>query len=160
MPRDTRAASRDQGHSSPVSERTGRVSFSASDFAAADRMVDEIAADMAMLLPQGVERLRALWEARDDRLSVEGLKDFRASAHDLAGYGATLGYPMVTRLSRSVCRFIEASDLDKPGAVDIIGAHVAALHVVIRDRLTADGGPMGKALVDGLTRAMAKFRAK
>jgi len=144
----------------PLIKRIGRVSFSSADVAAAEDVVGEIAADMSQLIPQGVEKLRSIWDVRGGRLSPETVKGCRATAHVLAGYGSTLGYPMVTTLARSLCRFIEVSDLYHAGAAEIVDAHVAALHVVVRDKLTADGGPIGKALVDELARAVAKFRPR
>lgn len=144
----------------PLSQRVGRAAFSEADVAAAEKVVNEVAATMAALIPQGVEKLRSSWANRSERLTATTIKSCQAVAHDMAGLGTTLGYPMVTALCRSLCRFIDSGDLARSGAIDVIDAHVAALHVVVRDKLTGDGGRIGKVLVGELNRAIAKFQAK
>lgn len=144
----------------PVSKRVGRVAFNEADVAAAEKVVNDVAATMTALIPQGVDKLRSSWAARGERLAAPTIKTCQAVAHDLAGLGTTLGYPMVTALCRSLCRFFDSGDLAKSGAIDVIDAHVAALHVVVRDKLTGDGGNIGKVVVVELNRAIARFQAK
>lgn len=144
----------------PVSKRIGRVAFSEADVAAAEKVVNDVAATMTALIPQGVDKLRTAWAGRGARLTVPTIKTCQSVAHDLSGLGTTLGYPMVTALCRSLCRFFDSGDLTRSGAIDVVDAHVAALHVVVRDRLTGDGGKIGKVVVVELNRAIARFQAK
>ncbi len=80
---------------------------------------------------------------------------FRIS-HDMKGQGGSFGYPLVTDITRILCRFIDNADESMPATLDVVDAHVQALTLVIRSGMSGDGGTMGDQLITGLTDAAAK----
>jgi hypothetical protein len=140
--------------------RFAPVSFSDDDFAAADRAAEKVAASASRLIPETFANLQAAWDARDDKDFPDAVKDCRAIAHDLAGLGGSLGYPIITDLARSLCRFIDVCDLEHPDAREIIGAHIAALSGVVENRMSRCREGMADAIASALDSALSKFRSQ
>ncbi len=82
-------------------------------------------------------------------------------AHEVKGEGTTYGYPLMTMLGDSLCGFtrgmIEGKTQRSDTHLDIIGKHIEAMRVVIRDRIEGDGGELGQTLLASLEKAVAKF---
>lgn len=82
-------------------------------------------------------------------------------AHDVKGEGTTYGYPLMTRLGDSLHRFtttmLEGANQRSDTRLDIIEQHIAAMRVVIRDRIEGDGGDLGQSLLASLEEAIARF---
>ncbi|MBM3601244.1 MAG: Hpt domain-containing protein [Alphaproteobacteria bacterium] len=70
--------------------------------------------------------------------------------HDLRGQGSSFGYPLVTRIGSSLCRYVERHDKDSQAEVDVVRAHVDALRAVIGSKLKGDGGEIGQKIAEGL----------
>ena len=94
-------------------------------------------------------------KAKDKAETAEALY-FRA--HDLKGLGSTYGYPLVTRIAASLCRMLDdpAARLDAP--LPIVDAHIDAIRAVVRDGVSTDEYPAGRALVEGLEAQVAEHR--
>jgi hypothetical protein len=69
-------------------------------------------------------------------------------AHNLKGQGGSFGYPLVTRIAQSLCELVpdDIGRVPPPTAVPLIRAHLEALRLVLAQRLTGDGGPVGRGL--------------
>jgi len=83
-------------------------------------------------------------------------------AHDLRGQGTTFEYPLVTRISSSLCTFIEGRKKTGPLDADdfeVICVHLDALNAVLALRVIGDGGPTGAEIGDGLESAVQKILA-
>ncbi|GAB4186168.1 MAG: hypothetical protein OHK0024_26430 [Thalassobaculales bacterium] len=70
--------------------------------------------------------------------------------HDLRGQGGNFGYPLVTRIGSSLCRFLEARATLGKADIDILRAHVDALRAILRNRLKGDGGKIGLQIAEEL----------
>lgn len=70
--------------------------------------------------------------------------------HDLRGQGSSFGYPLVTRIGSSLCRYVERYDSAAEADIDIVRAHVGALRAVLGNRLKGDGGEIGQKIAEGL----------
>ena len=105
---------------------------------------------------RNVETLRDLWEAARragcDPASIAAV--FRIS-HDIKGQGATFGYELLSVAAGSLCRLI--SGPSAPAMPDrvksLIEAHVAAIELVTKRKITGPGGQQGEELVSQLRRA-------
>ncbi|MCW5752092.1 MAG: Hpt domain-containing protein [Alphaproteobacteria bacterium] len=69
-----------------------------------------------------------------------------AAAHDAKGQGSTFGYPLVTRIAGSLCKYLK----EQKNSPDVIAAHIDALKAVIAHRLAGDGGAVGERIAAGL----------
>lgn len=123
----------------------------------ADRAVAAVLARYPTLLSDEVTKLVAAWASAPEALTSESVAPVFAVAHELAGYGETFGYPLVTILARSLCRLLKMGDLNRDRMAAVVDAHISALNAVVRNRLQGDAGETGLALAASLDQAIAKF---
>jgi hypothetical protein len=101
-----------------------------------------------------VAELRA--EGSDQDIAVRKL--YRLSL-DMKGQGGSFGFIMMSEVAASLNDFIakrkKLSRLD----IDVIDAHVSALHAVYGQRVRGDGGKTGRALLVGLEKLVARADA-
>ena len=76
-------------------------------------------------------------------------------AHELRGQGGTFGYPLVTTFAKMLYDFTGPEGRQEDSAVEIVKAHVDALRVVIREKISGNGGQIGKELLNSLNDAVA-----
>jgi hypothetical protein len=109
-----------------------------------------------------VDRLGAMVaEAKpSDASGKEVLGEAFKLAHDMRGQGGSFGYPLMTRIANSFCRFIEALDNVDAGALEICDAHVKSMRAVLQNRVKGDGGTLGAQIADGLETAVQRYKAK
>lgn len=77
-----------------------------------------------------------------------------AVAHDMKGQGATFGYPLLTEIGESLCRFIEASDPDAPATLAVVGTHIETVRVILRGKMAGESAE-GQAMIDAINQAVA-----
>lgn len=133
------------------------ATFGEDDLTRAERAVAKVLAKYPNLLGDEVTKLVAAWASTPEMLSSETVAPVFAVAHELAGYGETFGYPLVTILARSLCRLLTMGDLHRDRMSAVVDAHIGALTAVVRNRLQGDAGETGLALAAGLDQAIAKF---
>lgn len=80
---------------------------------------------------------------------------FRIS-HEMKGQGGSFGYPLVSDIAHSLCKFLDTADESQPKTVDVVEAHVQALNLIIKSRMAGDGGKVGDELLTGLLDAAEK----
>jgi hypothetical protein len=78
-------------------------------------------------------------------------------SHDIKGQGGSFDFQLMTIIGNQLCRFIEGLKgvAGKP-ELEVIELHVAALQVVMAQKLKKDGGPVGKKLLSGLEQVIEK----
>lgn len=79
-------------------------------------------------------------------------------AHDLRGQGGTFGYPLISNFATSLNSFSATRHDFRDSHVEIIKAHIDAMRAVIRDRIQADGGALGVALLSGLEQVISNAK--
>ncbi len=105
-----------------------------------------LVASMAEVGKGGMARERALIQMR--RL-----------LHDLRGQAGTFGYPLVSHVGDSACKFIDLSKDIGDVEVDVLRMHVDALKAINQSRIKGDGGPIGKELMSGLRKVILKYNS-
>jgi hypothetical protein len=71
-------------------------------------------------------------------------------AHDLKGLGATYEYPIITRISGSLCRLLDGDDKRLKAPLYLVDAHINAIKAAVRDNVRDDSDPIGSALAEAL----------
>lgn len=94
-------------------------------------------------------------EARHQRLKDEGItreniEELYYSVHDLKGLGTTYGYPLVTRITGSLCKILDDEDKRILAPTRLIDAHIHAVKAVVRDNIKEHNHPVGMALATEL----------
>jgi dienelactone hydrolase len=127
--------------------------FDAEALARADAVLEAMSGEMFGWLEADVVRLQRLRVAAERAgWSAASLEALLAAAHNIKGAGATYGSPLATRIAASLCRLIE-TDAGKASArrdPALAAAHVDALRAAVRDRISLDAHPIGRALLRAL----------
>lgn len=77
-------------------------------------------------------------------------------AHELRGQGGTFGYPLITDFAKMLFDVSYEGCRDDDNAVEIVKAHIDAMRAVIREKISGDGGAVGRDLLASLQDAIAK----
>jgi len=78
-------------------------------------------------------------------------------AHELRGQGGTFGYPLITIFAKALYEMSGPSCRQSDADIEIMKAHIDAMRAVLRDKITGDGGDVGKQLFKALKVQVAKF---
>jgi HPt (histidine-containing phosphotransfer) domain-containing protein len=112
----------------------------------ADAAMDTLKSEFSDWLAGEVARLV---ESRDKYAAAatnEGRAQLFRAAHDLKGQADTYGYPLIARMAASLTKLME--EIGKASAIPLglADAHVSAIRIVFRDKITAAGDPVAGAL--------------
>jgi hypothetical protein len=69
-----------------------------------------------------------------------------AAMHNIKGQGASFGYPLVTRIGQSLCRFIAPGRALDEAGLKVAQAHLDALKLVLDKQIAGKGGEVGDKL--------------
>lgn len=110
-----------------------------------------------------LDRMRAAFEelkqtSLDD---VDSVKKMLRICWDMKGLGGTFGYPLVTTITHYLSNYLEHC-LDKGTQVSsaVVSPHIDALYVVLSQKVSGDGGAIGRELVAGLEKVVLKTGAR
>ncbi|MBK3735081.1 response regulator [Azospirillum brasilense] len=128
--------------------------------AAAEAEIQNRAGDYATWIAGEVDELAR----RVDRLGVDSaavpalMAQINRSAHEMRGQGGIFGYPLITRIAKSL---YEATQGGFPAVTGnerlLLKAHVDAIRAVMAGRISGDGGATGQQLLASLDRAKKKY---
>lgn len=77
-------------------------------------------------------------------------------AHELRGQGGTFGYPLITVFAKSLYDATMPGCPEDDAALGVVKAHTDAMRAVIRDRISGDGGEIGRELLKSLKLAIER----
>ena len=98
-----------------------------------------------------VDDLQKLWKEHDqlpkgqDVPKVQITKIFDI-AHETRGQGGSFGYPLVSLIADSLCKFVEKKESLNPEQLNIVQLHLLALKAVLRQKLKGNQPEMGTEL--------------
>ena len=121
----------------------------------AEAAMEEIKGQFADWAADDVKKLmeaRARYVAAPDAASQAGL--LRA-AHDMKGQAATFNYPLIARVAGSLSKLIGELPGGKPLPMALVDAHVTAVHVIYRDKMTGADNKTALVLIGELDRQVA-----
>lgn len=87
-------------------------------------------------------------------------EQLHAIAHDMRGQGGTFGYPLISDFADGLYGFTVPTTSTSDSHVEVIKAHIDAMRVVIKERISGDGGDMGKEIKASLDAAIGKYAGK
>lgn len=127
--------------------------------AKAEAAISKMSDDYPTWAADDVSKLGKMIKAVDPASpdAKEKLEECFRMAHDMRGQGGSFGYPLMTRIANSLCRFIEALPQIDKGGLAICSAHVDAMHAVIGNRVSGTGGEIGGQIAAGLETAVQKY---
>lgn len=92
----------------------------------------------------------------------DGVKKMLRICWDMKGLGGTFGFPLVTEITHFLSNYLEHCLGQETLAVSpqIVTAHIDALHVVLSQKISGDGGVIGRELISGLEKVVLKTGAR
>lgn len=130
--------------------------------ARAEAAVSQMSDDYPGWALDDVNRLGAMVAevAPTDANGKDVLGDAFKLAHDMRGQGGSFGYPLMTRIANSFCRYVESLNTVDAGALEICDAHVKSMRAVLQNRVKGDGGAIGAQIAEGLETAVQRYNEK
>jgi hypothetical protein len=115
--------------------------------ARAEAALKSLSAQFSRWLQDEIDKL----EAARERVVAEGMGGVAGEvlytrAHDLKGLGGTYEFPIVTRVSASLCRLIEDADHRARAPLPLVESHINAIKLMVRDDIKDDTDPVGQAI--------------
>jgi hypothetical protein len=91
----------------------------------------------------------------------EGVKKMLRICWDMKGLGGTFGYPLVTTITHYLSNYLEHCLNHAAAHVSaaVVSPHIDALYVVLSQKVSGDGGAIGRELVAGLEKVVRKTGA-
>jgi hypothetical protein len=130
--------------------KVGGAGFGGIDAAAiarAEAALKDLSSQFGEWLNDEVNKMDAARaEIRTKGATAETLKDLYLRAHDLKGLGATYEFPIVTRISASLCKLID-DHARMQAPLFLVDAHIDAIKAMVRDSIREDTHPVGRVLV-------------
>jgi chemotaxis protein histidine kinase CheA len=99
--------------------------------------------------------------AKGDDEGREAARALFSRAHNLKGDGGTFGYGLVTEIGALLSEYLitlDGAPAETPRTPrhDICRMHIEALRRVLNENIRGAGGPIERAVIDGLDKAVTK----
>jgi chemotaxis protein histidine kinase CheA len=125
--------------------------------AKADAIVQNVAKEFEAGLDSEFAELDKLFEkykASDDADDLDAV--FRR-IHNLRGQGTTLGFPLISRIGSSFCRYMIERDQSAPINKPLVEQHLAALRCVYTQHIEDAGDELSQQVAASLEKAVDQF---
>ena len=107
-----------------------------------------------------LEKMRILFDAAT-AMPAEGrgrtMRSVHGCAHDMRGQGGSFGFPLVTEIAATLCRFLETRTVFGSAELDAVDRQIEALRKVVDSDLDGDGGDEGEGLLLAVAQALRPF---
>jgi chemotaxis protein histidine kinase CheA len=133
----------------------GSLDLSAVD--RAEQALEDLKGEFGAWMGQEVSRLVEAGAAYAKQRDAEKLCDLHRAAHDLKGHGATLGFPLVSRVAASLSTLTDDTAYGLPLPSDLIDAHIDAIQVFVREDIRDPSNQVGMDLAAELERQATQF---
>ncbi len=90
----------------------------------------------------------------------EKTDDLFRRAHDLKGQAPTLGYPIIGRISTSLCELLGCKNVSARDLIALAGNHVKAIEAAVRDEVRDESNSTAAALASELESIVNALYAK
>jgi hypothetical protein len=124
--------------------------------ARAEAALKSLSGNFLQWLNDEIVKLEAARDAiRSEGATPQGLEALYMRAHDLKGLGTTYGFPLITRMSASLCLLLDSAEKRARAPIDLVEGHVEAIRTAARDDIKTDDHPVGRALIERLEAEVA-----
>lgn len=111
-----------------------------------------------------IEYLSKLAELCTDALMEPGRRsrhfgEINTLALELRGQGGTFGYPLISTFGKMLYDTTIEGCSESDSAVEVVKCHVDSMRAVIREKVSGDGGQIGRELLKGLQMSIAKHKS-
>lgn len=145
---------------SPLSAKVGGrfPGIDADAVAKAEAALASLSGSFTQWLGEEIAKLEATRKViHDVGMTPDNMENLYVCAHDLKGLGTTYEFPIITRLSASLCRLIDIPERRLQAPLLIVDAHIDAIKAAVRSDIRDDSHPVGKALAEELEANVTLF---
>ncbi len=104
------------------------------------------------------ELARLSGEAVDKKGSrARQFEEINLLAHELRGQGGTFGYPLISTFGKMLYDLTGQGCREDDNMLEIVKAHIDTMRVVLREKISGDGGMLGRELLLALQEAIDKY---
>ena len=116
----------------------------------AEKAIAHVASEFAATIPEELDALDALLVEYKAAPGGQTLEKLFRRVHNLRGQGTTMGFPLITRIGSSFCRYMIERDETKQVNADLIEKHLQALRIVLRERKAGNGDALATQVAEAL----------
>lgn len=120
----------------------------------AQQLVDSMAGEFEERAAEEASLILKLADLAETEDGEDRVIEMFRIGHELKGQGGTFGYPLISRIGGSLCRYIESVEEHDMVDLNVIRAHGQALRLVASQKIVGDGGPVEKQLLGELDRLL------
>lgn len=127
----------------------------------AEQQLQRAALDFSVWALDYLKRLSDLCAnaLKEDTGRERYFEEINLLALELRGQGGTFGYPLISTFGKMLYdTTVEGCEVDD-NAVEIVKAHIDAMRAVLREKISGDGGDIGRELLKSLRHAVRGRRA-
>lgn len=124
--------------------------------AQAEQIVQKLEAEYIDKLGQDIDRLETYGRKYRDNRDPRALDSLFKLIHNMRGQGSTFGYPLITDIGRSFCRYVRELPEHREVTPALIDQHVDAMKVVYKRSIKGEGDEIAQAVVEALSDAVAR----
>ena len=129
----------------------------------AEALIANLQGDFVVWVQDDLKKLQQSFDAAQALAPAErghAMQEVFGVLHDMKGQGGSFGYPVITQIANTLCRFMESQSEFGPQEMEAVLVHINALRLVVAERLSGDGGTKGQKLLKGLELVLQKFANK
>jgi len=134
--------------------------YDAAVLARADANVAALRGKFLEAAARDMARLERICDELDRDPRDEHFVELEKTAHEITGYGTTIGFDLLTRFGRSLSLFLRKADIGDGLKSKVARAHVDSMVLVYRTPIEGQGGASGDTLTSMLNLTIAKFVAE
>ncbi|MFT4075882.1 MAG: Hpt domain-containing protein [Asticcacaulis sp.] len=132
-----------------VGGRLGAIDAQA--IAKAEAALADLSSQFEDWLMEEIKKLEAVQQLiKDEGLNPVNSDQLFYRAHDLKGLGTTYGFPLITRISGSLCKMLDEEEKRAVAPWKLVEAHLDAIRAVVRGQIKSEDHPVGVALSEAL----------
>jgi hypothetical protein len=125
--------------------------------AKAEAALKSLSGNFSQWLQDEIAKLEAARQAvRAEGMTPQTMESLYLRAHDLKGLGTTYGFPLITRISASLCQLTDEAEKRTRASMALVDAHIDAIRAAVRDDIKTDDHPVGRALAEALETRVSK----
>lgn len=123
----------------------------------ADKVLADMHDDYVNWVQDDIEHLDAAFKnlVANPR-SKQAIDEVYKISYNMKGQGGTFGYQLVTFVMNNLCRYLEERETLSVSQLEAVELHIASVKQIVNHKLTEKGGEMGKQVILGLQKMVAR----
>ena len=118
--------------------------------AQAEAVISNMSGQYLDWVAEDFKRLDAALDVMDSDRSVESIQGLFFVAHDMKGQGGSFGYPLITKIGNSLCRYLELQSAVTDETIQIARVHAEAMKLAISASMKDENSPQARRLLEKL----------